>query len=381
MSESAESGEKSFAPTEKRKQDAAKKGDVFRSRDFAGAVSLLAGAIWLVMAGPWLFDVLGQAMRIGLLWDRDSLDLFSPGAPLLAIVMLAAPPVLLLGLASLFIGVVSQLAFGDGRWQPNNIGPKASRVSPLAGLKRMFGVNGLIEALKGIAKVTGLGFIFWIWLSRDAAHLVNLGRGDLSSDLAAGWGSLMSLFIALSVGLLLIAMIEAPVQWFRRFLRLRMSHQDMRDENKEAEGSPEKKAAIRNRQRQIAMGSVQSAMREAQFLLTNPSHFSVALVYDADKAPAPILLAKGKGEKAMAMRELAAEFGVPILEYPALARSIFYTTQERHLIREELYIAVANVLAFVMSLKRGENAVRPEVNIPVDFRFDATGERESGKPS
>ena len=163
-------------------------------------------------------------------------------------------------------------------------------------------------------------------------------------------------------------------------MRLRMSQQEMRDEHKESEGAPAKKAAVRNRQRQIAMGGVQSAMREAQFLLTNPTHFSVALVYDADQAPAPILLAKGKGEKAMAMRELAAEFGVPVLEYPALARSLYYTTQERHIIREELYMAVASVVAFVLSLKRGEPVSRPEVTLPIAFRFDAEGvlEQQAG---
>ena len=372
----SEGGEKSFAPTEKRKQDAAKKGDVFRSRDFGTSISLLVGAIWLLFAGPWLFAALGHGMRIGFRWNRDSLDFFSPEAPLLAIVWLAAPPVLLLGLGSLFAGVISQLGFGNGRWQPNNISPKASRVSPLSGLKRMFGATGLIEAVKGIAKIVLLGAICWIWAAKEIPQLLQLGRGDLETDLAAGWASLVNLFLALSAGLLLIAMIDVPVQWFRRFLRLRMSQQEMRDEHKESEGSPENKAAIRSRQRQIAMGGVQSAMREAQFLLTNPTHFSVALVYDADKAPAPILLAKGKGEKAMAMRELAAEFGVPVLEYPALARSLFYTTRERHIIREELYIAVASVLAFVLSLKRGEHMVRPEVSVPVNLRFDAAGRLE-----
>ncbi len=374
----SEGGEKTFAPTQKRKEDATKKGDIFRSRDLGTAVSMLAGAIWLALSGPWLISVLSQSMRIGFAWDRNSLNGFSPEAPLLMIFWLATPPVLVLGLSAMAAGIASQLAMGDGRWQPGNIAPKASRFNPITGLKRMFGITGLIEAFKGLAKVLLLGIICWVWASHEIAHLLSLGTGEVETDLAAGWSSLLKLFIALSCGLLLIAMVDVPVQWFRRFLRLRMSQQEMRDEHKESEGSPEKKAAVRNRQRQIAMGGVQSAMREAQFLLTNPTHFSVALVYDAEKAPAPILLAKGKGEKAMAMRELAAEFGVPVLEYPALARSLFYTTQERHIIREELYIAVASVLAFVMSLKRGETAARPEVTLPFALRFDAHGAPETG---
>jgi flagellar biosynthetic protein FlhB len=147
----------------------------------------------------------------------------------------------------------------------------------------------------------------------------------------------------------------------------------MRDEHKESEGAPEKKAAIRQRQRQIAMGGVANAMRQAQFVITNPAHFAVAIAYDPLKASAPLVLAKGRGDKALAMRALAAELAVPVLEYPALARSVYFTTRERQVIREELYAAVASVLAFVFSLKRGEAPVRPWVDVPVALRFDTEG--------
>lgn len=177
----------------------------------------------------------------------------------------------------------------------------------------------------------------------------------------------------LAAGLFVIALIDMPVQMVRRLMRLKMTMQEMRDEHKESEGSPEKKAAIKNRQRQIAMGGLIPAMKEAQFIITNPTHFSVALAYDPDKAHAPIVLAKGRGDKALAMRELAAEYQVPVLEYPALARSVFYTTRERQVIREEHYAAVASILAFVLSLKRGEKRARPEVSVPVTLRFDAEG--------
>jgi flagellar biosynthetic protein FlhB len=192
-------------------------------------------------------------------------------------------------------------------------------------------------------------------------------------QLTLAWNALISLLFALSAGLVVIAFIDVPIQLFRRNQRLKMSHQDMRDEHKEAEGSPEKKAAQRRRQREIAMGGMQAAMREAQFVITNPTHFSIALAYDPAKASAPIVLAKGQGEKALAMRELAAEFEVPVLSYPALARSLYFTTRERQVIREELYAAVASVLAFVFSLKRGEKQARPIVQVPIEMRFDAEG--------
>jgi flagellar biosynthetic protein FlhB len=159
-------------------------------------------------------------------------------------------------------------------------------------------------------------------------------------------------------------------------MRLKMSLQDLKDESKESEGSPERKAAIRQRQRQIAMGGMQAAMREAQFVITNPTHFSVALSYDPEKAPAPVVLAKGRGEKALAMRELAAELSVPVLSSPALARSVFFTTRENQMIREELYAAVAAVLAFVLALKRGDTPPDLQVSVPSELRFDAEGRLE-----
>jgi len=371
MSESA--GEKSFAPSAKRKRDAAQKGDVLRSRELATAGAMLVGAAWLKIAGPWLFDGLTRGLRAGFAWDRAAIDHFEPGEAMLAPLTAALPPVLVLGMAVLAVSLASQLGFGEGRWVGANLAPKASRLNPLSGLKRMFGMNGLIEIGKGLAKVTLLGAITagWAWNRIDA--LAGLGRGDLGRQLGFAWDALTTLLFALSAGLVMIALVDLPVQWLRRMLRLKMSLQEMRDEHKEAEGSPENKAHQRDRQRKIAMGSVAGAMREAQFVITNPTHFAIAMAYDPEKAPAPIVLAKGRGEKALAMRELAAELALPVLEYPALARSVYYTTRERQMIREELYVAVAAILAFVFSLRRGEHPARPDVEVPPTLRFDADG--------
>ena len=188
----------------------------------------------------------------------------------------------------------------------------------------------------------------------------------------------MLLLLYLSAGLFVIALFDLPVQLVRRFMRLRMTLQEVRDEAKESEGAPEKKAAIKERQRKIAMGGLIPAMKEATFVITNPTHFAVALAYDPEKAPAPVVVAKGRGDKALAIRELAADGAVPVLEYPALARSVFYTVREKQLIREEHYVAVASILAFVLSLKRGEPRPRPEVMVPVTVRFDADGRPDPG---
>lgn len=371
------SEEKTFAPTEKRRRDAALKGDVLRSREAATAIAVLVGAAWLKFAGPWLYERLADGLRSGLIWDRQALDNFAPGAAMIRLSLAVFPPILTLAVAIMVSVSASQLASADGRWVGSNALPRASRLNPLNGFKRMFGAQGWIEVGKGILKVLLLGAICYAWAGSSLASLFALGRaGSLGSALREAWGAITDLLFALAAGLTVIALVDWPVQWLRRFLRLRMSQQEMRDEHKESDGSPERKAAQRQRQREYASGAVAKAMREAQFVLTNPTHFSVAMGYDPAKAGAPVVLAKGRGEKALAMRELARELEVPLLEVPALARSVYFTTRENQMIREELYGAVAAVLAYVFSLRRGEARAMPPIDVPVALRFDAEGRLE-----
>ncbi|OZA72098.1 MAG: flagellar biosynthesis protein, partial [Sphingomonadales bacterium 39-62-4] len=287
------------------------------------------------------------------------------------------PPVFVLGAIVLASSVFSQVGLSDGRWNMGNLAPKASRINPMSGLKRMFGTQGLIELGKGLAKLALLGTIAYSWASGELSKLIGLGHGDIHGQLVQAWDAITSLAFALAAGLVIIALLDFPILWIRRFFRLRMTLQEIKDEHKESEGSPENKAAVRNKQRQLAMGAMQGAMAKAQFVITNPTHFSVALTYDPDLAPAPVVLAKGRGEKALAMRQLAAELGVPTIEIPPLARSVYFTTRENQMIREDLYAAIASVLAFVMSLKRGDNPQLPPIDLPIHMQFDADGRPEA----
>ena len=372
MAETA--GEKTLAPTEKRIKDAVKSGDVLRSKDLAVAATMLAGAAFLKAAGPWLFTSLEGSMRLGLTWDRASLDDFDPGRTLMQLVWLVLPPVLALGGCMMLVTVVAQLGItGPGRFNFANILPKASKLNPANGLTRMFGAQGWIEVGKGLLKLGLLGGIAYHWVLGRMEGLMELGAVSLGGQLTYAWVALTSLLMELSFGLVVIGMIDFPIQWVRRRARLRMSLQEVKDEHKEADGNPENKAKIRNRQRQMAMAGIANSMKRAQFVITNPTHFAVAMTYDPELAAAPVVLAKGRGEKAMAIRELAAELGLPCLEYPALARSVYYTTREMQMIREELYGAVAGVLAFVFSLKRGEKRPAPEIDVPIELRYDTDG--------
>ena len=374
-------GEKQFAPTEKRKKDAAQKGNVLRSKEVATAVAVLSGAIWLKLAGPWLLASIEGTAQSTFTFDRAVIADFQPGLLMQDVGIAVLPPLVSLGLVVIAATMAAQLAFGEGRWVLKNLQPKPDKLNPLNGIKRMFGTQGLIELGKSLAKLGLLGSIAWFWGSANLMMVLSLGRGELTGQLSAAWDANATLLLLLSGGLVVIAMIDWPIQYVRRLSKLKMTNQEMRDEQKQTEGSPEKKAAIRQRQRDMAKGGLMPAMKQAQFVITNPTHFAVAMTYDPAIAAAPYVLAKGRGEKAQAMKEMAAEMQLPMLEYPALARSVYFTTRENQVVRAELYSAIASVLAFVMSLKRGEKMARPHVAVPIEMRFDADGKPQKAQSS
>ncbi len=369
-------GEKTFAPTPKRRSDAAKKGDVLRSRELATVAVTGAGALALYGLGAWLNEGLGAVARAGLTFDAAALATFDPGEAFAAAAFAALPPVIALGLLVAAAAVASQMLLGEGRFNAGNAAFKASRINPLAGFKRILGVQGLIELGKGLAKLALLGGIAWMWAKGRMHELLALGTLPLQAQVALGLEAITSLVGVLLIGLLVIAAIDYPLQRFQRDKRLKMSLQDMKEENKQAEGSPEMKSARRQRQRDLARGGVAKAMKDAQFVIVNPMHFAVALTYDPARAPAPLLLAKGRGETALAMREIAAETGLPVLEYPQLARAVYFTTRPNQMVREELYVALASLVAFVMALKRGTRPRRPVIDVPAPLRFDGDGRVE-----
>ena len=370
-------GEKTFEPTQKRREDAAKNGDVLRSREFATLAGTGAGALGLYALGSWLTEGMAATARAGLRFDRASLDGFTPGALLADAALAALPPVMVLGAIVALVTTASQLLLGqDGRWIAGNAGFKGRRINPLSGLKRIFGTQGLIELGKGLAKLALLGGIAWVWAKGRVPELLALGAMPLEAQVARALDAITSLAGALLIGLVVIAAIDYPLQRFQRDKRLKMSLQEVRDENKQSEGSPEMKSARRQRQRDLARGGVAKSMKDAQFVIVNPLHFAVALTYDPARAPAPLLLAKGRGETALAMREIAAEEGLPVLEYPTLARAVYFTTRPNQMVREELYVALASLVAFVMALKRGGRPRRPVVEVPEGLRFDGDGRAE-----
>ena len=367
-------GDKTEAPTAKRRKDAIERGDVLKSREFATALIVLAGCGWIAMLGPQMIKACEGLMTASFRFNRADIEDWSPMRPLIQAGLGFAPTVGGLFLIAMIAAIASQAGLGSFRFNGTLLQPKFSRINPASGLKRLFGPTGWIELGKSLLKVALLGSI-GSWLMWKTAQ-PTLGLST-SSDVAGVVGQLGGTFVwilfTMAGGLVLIAGVDLPIQIVRLLAKLRMSKQEVRDENKETEGSPEAKQHLRQRQREMSRRSVRAAVATADVILTNPTHFSVALRYDRFKDTAPVVVAKGRGITALAIRDVADDEKIQILEYPALARAVYYTSREGQEIRDDLYPAVAAVLAFVFGLDQRAGTVPPAVNVPTTARFDENG--------
>ncbi|MGN6124864.1 MAG: EscU/YscU/HrcU family type III secretion system export apparatus switch protein [Sphingomonas oligoaromativorans] len=370
-----EGGEKTEEPTQKRLKESAEKGDVLQSRELGTALVMIVGAGWIALGGPLLVQALAELLRGSLSFGRSAVDDFEPGATLATQLGRIALPLGLLFAATIVAAVGAPALLGAFGFRWGAIAFKPDKLNPLNGLKRIFGAQGLIELLKSLAKVAVMGGIGWWLLSSRLKGLTTLGRGDIRGTMIELGHSFVFAVIVMAMGLVLIAGIDVPAQMIRRTSRLRMSKQEVKDEHKQSEGSPELKGAIRRRQMEASRRSARSAVMEASVVLTNPTHFAVALRYRPGQDAAPIVVARGRGATADAIRSLAEEAKVPMLRYPQLARAIYFTTRSGHMIREDLYIAVATVLAFVFNIDRAmaDGITQPVVEVPTEARFDENG--------
>ena len=367
--------DKTQAPTPKRRQKAAEQGDTLRSRDFATALVVLAGVAWAVFFGPQLVSACEAVMAASFSFDRADIEDFSPFRPLAEAGWKLAPSLITLFVIGILAAVASQAALGSLRFNAGLLAPKASRVNPANGLKRILGPQGWIELGKSLLKVVLLGGIGGWALWRSTRSTIGLVSSDLPTAIHQLGGTFIGILLAMAFGLVAIAGIDVPIQAWRLYAKLKMSRQEIKDEAKESEGSPETKGRIRTQQRAVLKRSVRKAVAEADVILTNPTHFSVALRYDRGRDQVPVVVAKGRGATALAIRELAAEAKVPCLEYPLLARAVYYTSHEGQEVRDDLYAAIATVLAFVFNLNTAAGGTRmpPPVVVPAAARFDEDG--------
>ncbi|MWV12587.1 flagellar biosynthesis protein FlhB [Pseudomonas sp. R-28-1W-6] len=377
MAESESGADKSEEPTSKRLEEARKKGQIARSRELNTLAVTLAGAIALLMYGAQMGDGLLRIMRSNfalpreVLLDEGSMALYLLAAGKDALVLLQ-PFLIVLLIAS----IVGPIALGGWLFSAEALQPKASRMNPWEGLKRMFSTKALIELLKALAKFIIILLVGLAVLSADQDDLLALANEPIDSAILhgaqiVGWSALW-----LASGLILIAAVDVPFQLWDAKQKLMMTKQEVRDEYKDSEGKPEVKSKIRQLQREMAERRMMQAVPEADVVITNPTHFAVALKYDPAKGSAPVLLAKGGDFLALKIREIAQEHKVTLLESPALARAVYFSTEIDHEIPAGLYLAVAQVLAYVYQLKqfRAGKGKRPgplpDLPIPPDLRRD-----------
>jgi Flagellar biosynthesis pathway, component FlhB len=379
MADTSDKDQKTEKPTPKKRADAAREGDVLMSRELATALMMLAGAGWLFAAGGWLVQSAGDLLRRGLTLGPDDVAHFAPGEALLR-----NGAEILLPLASLFAlallaGIAGPAMLGSLGWRGKALAFKGNRINPLNGIKRIFGTQGLIELLKSIAKVLLLGSIGYWLVARSLPAVMTMASADLNAGIGLAGRAIGQAMLALAGGLVVIALIDVPAQLFQRNKRLMMTKQEVKEEMRQSEGAPELKQAQRQRAQEILSGSARKAVSEATVILTNPTHFSVALRYRPGIDAAPVVVARGRGDVALAIRELARSADVPLLEYPQLTRAIYFTARAGRMIPQELFVAVATVLAFVFQLERAaaEGRAQPVVDVPASHRFDPDGRREN----
>ncbi|OJZ17424.1 MAG: flagellar biosynthesis protein FlhB [Thiobacillus sp. 65-29] len=345
--------EKTESPSPQRLEKAREDGQVPQSRELSTFVLLMAGgaALW-VMAGH-LGQTMSGIMRGGLQFEpaiaRDPAHVMAQLSRQFFEAALALSPFFLLLLIAIF---AAPLLLRGWLFSPKALAPKFSRLDPLAGMKRILSHQGLVELLKAIAKAGLLGAVA-VWIIRSNFDAI-LGLGsEAPASAIRHMGDLIGkVFLLISGAMIFIVLLDVPYQLWSHYNKLKMSKEELRKEAKESEGDPYIKARIRAQQREMARRRMMAEIPTADVVVTNPTHYAVALRYEEGKAGAPRVVAKGADAVAQRIRELAAEHHVPLLEAPPLARALFRHTEIGDEIPATLYAAVAEVLAYVFQLRR-----------------------------
>lgn len=378
MSENDQAQERTEQPSPRRLDKARKQGQVARSRELNTVAVILAGGSCFVFLGSWamsrMADILGGGLANAdfLIRNPDSIMALVRGG--VGDVLLLLTPVMIGALIATFAGPV---VLGGFTCSAEALQPKLSRLSPLQGFKRIVSAQGLMELVKTVLKfaiLTGLA-ITLLWSLSD--EIRSLGIGTAAASIAHAGDILRRAFLVVAAGLLLIAAIDVPFVLWNHLKRLRMTRQELRDEHKETEGSPETKMRVRRVRQELANRRMLHDVPVADVVLTNPTHYAVALRYTDRPDRAPRVVAKGRDLIAARIRDIASEHAVPVCEAPLLTRAIYFNTELGADIPTGLYLAVARVLVWVMNVKTARDSSRQlpgfptDLPVPPEFRTDA----------
>lgn len=377
MAEEDSSQEKTEEPTSRKLEKAREEGQVPRSKELATTMVLLIGAIGLFMVGPWMAEAMSRVARSSFSLERaalfDTNFMSSQLGASASEAILSLLPWLALVVIAAFAG---PLGIGGFLFSTKAITPKLDRLNPLSGLKRMFSMNSLVELLKAWAKVLVVGTMAYLILEFYFPEMMSLKNKALNPAVSQALHIIILSVIFLCLSTVLIAIADVPWQKYSHTKKLRMSQKEIKDEFKETEGKPEVKSKIRQLQREVAQRQMLADVPDADVVITNPTHYSVALKYSADAMQAPIMVAKGHDQVAFKIREIAKEHNVAQMQAPPLARALYAHGKPGDEIPEGLYIAVAQVLAYIYQMDmyvKGQGPKperKPDMPIPRDLRVD-----------
>ena len=372
------SAEQTEEPTARKLRNARDEGQVARSVELpAAAVTIGAILVMFFIGGYWIKQM-AEIFASGFKFDRKTLD--NPDLMVTAFVQQIGEAFLLIVpvlLVTAVMAILSSGATGGYLFSLKSTLPKFSKLSLLSGFTRMFGTNAAVELLKAILKFSIVSIVLWALVSRQMDQMMQLGQMAIEPALAAAGWMIAESALWLSLSLLVIALIDAPYQKYSFTKRMRMTKQEVIDEMKDMEGRPEVKQQIRRRQREMANNRMIQKVQDADVVITNPEHFAVALSYDPTGDGAPILLAKGSDHMAARIREEAEKHGIEMFAAPPLARALYFSTEVDQPVPESLYLAVAQVIAYVFSLADVRPGVapmlKPQPKVPASMLFDANG--------
>jgi len=364
--------ERTESPSQKRLDDARQRGEVPRSRDLGAAVVVLTGGLGLYGMGAGAGTQLLAMMRDGLTVSRadigDSSQMLMRLQHAAVQGLLAAAPLLALLLAA---AVLAPLAIGGWNFSTQALAPDFSRLNPVSGLSRMFSTRGLIELAKALARFGVVAAVTVVVLMKQFHSLSSLGVEPMRVGVIHALSLVGAALIALGGALAVIALVDVPLAIWQYYKGLRMTRQEVRDEHKETEGSPETRSRVRRVQQQLARRRMMQQVPKADVVVTNPTHYAVALRYDEQRNRAPLVVAKGVELIALTIRRIAQEHGVPIVEAPPLARALHGSCELGDEIPTRLYAAVAKVLTYVYQLR---SARRYAAVVPDPPRIELPGE-------
>jgi flagellar biosynthetic protein FlhB len=381
MADEDSDAEKTEEPTAKRQRDARERGQVARSRELGTAAVMITGSAVLLGGGGTFAGGMAGLMRDGLRLDPSMLsDAGAMGHQLGAAAVRAILILLPLFGAVIAAAVLAPLALGGWVFSAEALVPDFSRLNPASGLGRVFGVTGLAELVKALLKFGVVGAIAAVVSMKLTSATMALGTLPTGVAIAEAAHLTVLAMLLMSCGLIVIAGVDAPFQWWNHRRQMKMTREEIREESKETDGRPEVRAKIRDMQRRLSRRRMMQDVPRADVVVTNPTHYAVALKYDAARMKAPRVLAKGRDLVALEIRRIAGEAGVPLFEAPVLARVLHGSTDIGREIPTGLYLAVAQVLSYVLQLRTlsATRAARlrrpePEVDPLLRAKYDAAG--------